>query len=155
MPIKKKVTRYLHEHKHHITIHKLRTNQPITKAELSELERMLFDQGEVGTKEQFIKAYGEQPVGQFIRSMVGMDQSAAQTAFSKFINNPSLNAPQIRFLNLIVQSLSTNGVLDAEKLFEPPFTDISSNGLLGVFSQQQADELVNVIKSVNATATAV
>lgn len=58
-------------------------------------------------------AYSEQPLGTFIRSIVGMDLTAANTAFSSFINSPSINASQIRFVNMIIQYLSTNGVITA------------------------------------------
>jgi len=40
----------LREHSKHITIYKLRNNVPITKHELAELEKMLFEQGSLGTK---------------------------------------------------------------------------------------------------------
>jgi type I restriction enzyme R subunit len=149
---RKRVTEFIQKNRNHITIHKLRTNQSITASELNQLEKMLFEQGDLGTHEQFVKAYGEQPLGTFIRSIVGMDQVAANTAFSSFINNPSLNASQIRFVNLIIQYLTTNGVITAEKLFEPPFTEINSNGLLGVFGQTQAQEVVQLINEINQKA---
>lgn len=152
---KKRVTEYIQKNKTHITIHKLRTNQTITSAELKELEKMLFEQGELGTHEQFVKAYGDQPLGTFIRSIIGLDQAAANTAFSSFINNPSMNASQIRFVNMIIQYLSTNGVITSDKLFEPPFTDISNQGLLGVFNNQQAGEVVQLIESINQNAKAI
>ena len=151
---RKRVTEYIQQNRHHITIHKLRTNQPITRKEFTDLERMLFEQGELGTHEQFVKAYGEQPLGVFIRSIVGLDLEAANTAFSKFINNPSLNAAQIRFVNMIIQYLTTNGVIEADNLFEPPFTEISNQGILGVFSQQQATEVISLIEHINGKAKA-
>jgi type I restriction enzyme R subunit len=116
---------------------------------------MLFEQGELGTYEQFIKAYGERPLGRFIRSIVGLDQSAANAAFSRFINNPALNPAQIRFVNLIIQSLTTNGVVEVEHLFSPPFTEISGHGLLGVFNQDEAEEVVTVLNAIDNTAVAV
>lgn len=152
---RKRMTEYIQRNREHITIHKLRTNQPISKSELSELDRMLFAQGENGTHDQFIKAYGEIPLGQFVRSIVGLDPTAVNVAFSSFINNPSLNAAQIRFLNMIIQYISTNGAVEAEKLFEAPFTEISGHGLLGVFNQQEAEAIVKVIGEVNTRATAV
>lgn len=81
-----------------------------------------------------------------------MGIQATRTAFSKFINNPALNPQQIRFVDMIIQYLSTNGIIDVEKLFEPPFKDISSHGLLGVFNKDQVDELVRTINIVNEAA---
>ena len=63
-----------------------------------------------------------------------------------------MNASQIRFVNLLIQYLTTNGVITAEKLFEPPFTEINSNGLLGVFGQTQAQEVVQLINDINQKA---
>jgi type I restriction enzyme R subunit len=152
---RKRVTQYLLERKTHLTIHKIRTNQPIGQPELLDLENMLFDQGEVGTREQFEKAYGNQPLGKFVRSIVGLETSAVREAFSSFINNPSMNVQQIRFLDLIVQYLGSNGYLETDKLFEAPFTELSTNGLLGVFNENQASEVVLLLERVNRYAEAV
>lgn len=149
---RKRVTEYLQKNRNHITIHKLRTNKPITRKEFLDLERMLFEQGELISHEQFVKAYGEQPLGVFIRSIVGMDQSATNEAFSKFINNPSLNASQIRFVNMIIQYLTTNGVIEADNLFEPPFTELSNQGILGIFNNQDTKEIISLIDSIRSNA---
>jgi type I restriction enzyme R subunit len=149
---KRRVTEYLERNRHHVTIHKLRTNQPISNSELRSLEAMLFEQGDIGTRDHFVRAYGDQPLGTFIRTILGLDIEAANQAFSGFINNPSLNASQIRFVNLLIQYLTTNGVITAERLFQPPFTDISTNGLLGVFQGREAETIVRTIDSINQMA---
>ncbi len=149
---KKRVTEYIQKNRNHITIHKLRNNQAITASELQLLEKMLFEQGDIGTHEQFVKVYGEQPLGTFIRSMVGLEQTAARVAFSSFINNPSLNASQIRFVNLIIQYLTTNRIITTDKLFEPPFTELNDHGLLGVFNKKDADNIVRTLDSINQLA---
>jgi type I restriction enzyme R subunit len=110
---RKRVTQYLLERKTHLTIHKIRMNH-IGQPELLDLENMLFDQGEVGTREQFEKAYGNQPLSKFVRSIVGLETRAVREAFNSFINNPSMNVQQIRFLDLIVQYLGNNGYLETE-----------------------------------------
>jgi type I restriction enzyme R subunit len=56
---------------------------------------------------------------------------------------------------MIIQYLSTNGIVEIDKLFEPPFTEISNHGLLGVFNQIQAGEVVELIKTVNHMAEAI
>ncbi|GAB2950092.1 DEAD/DEAH box helicase family protein [Hymenobacter coalescens] len=152
---RKRVAQYLIEHRTSTVIHKLRTNQAIGLPELQQLETMLFDQGTVGTREQFEKAYGKQPLGKFVRSIVGLEANSVKEAFSSFINNPSMNAQQIRFLDLIVQYLSSNGYLETETLFEAPFTEVSTHGLLGVFSEDQATEVVSLLERVNQYAEAV
>ena len=46
---------------------------------------MLFEQNEIGTKESFVNAYGEQPLGKFIRSIVGLDIESVNAAFSELL----------------------------------------------------------------------
>ena len=149
---KRKVTQYIQSQKHHVTISKLKMNVPITSSELNELEKMLFDQGEIGNREQFEQVYGTQPLGKFIRSIVGLDTSAAKVAFSKFINSPALNSQQIRFVDTIIQYLSVNGVIDTSALFSPPFTDISTNGLIDVFNPELSAEIISLVNGVNENA---
>ncbi|WP_347710588.1 type I restriction-modification enzyme R subunit C-terminal domain-containing protein [Desertifilum sp. FACHB-1129] len=55
-------------HKDHLTIHKLRFNQPLTTTDLDELERILLDSG-IGTPEHWEHAkQTSQGLGLFIRS---------------------------------------------------------------------------------------
>lgn len=93
-----------------------------------------------------------QPLGKFVRSIVGLDLASARAVFSAFINKPAMNAQQIRFMDLFIQDLTTNGVIEVDKLFEPPFTEISTEGLLGVFSLDEAMELESLIGEVNRFA---
>ncbi len=151
---KKKVERYLKDHSNHLTIHKLRNNIQISKNEINELERMLFEQGEIGTREEFFKAYGEQPLGKFIRSILGLDANAAKLAFGEFGSGQNLNSQQIRFIDLIINFLTVKGVIEPSMLFEPPFTDISSSGVTGVFDSSASTEIVSLIERINITAEA-
>jgi type I restriction enzyme R subunit len=113
---------------------------------------MLFDQGPAETRDKFMQVYGEQPLGMFIRSIVGLELEAARKAFAGFINNPALNAQQIRFVDTIIQSLASNGIVEAAALFEPPFTEIANNGLLGVFNKKQAEELVSILNGIQKSS---
>ncbi len=150
---KKRVSQYIRSQENHITIHKLKMNLPITAGEMEVLEKMLFEQAsDIGTREQFEKAYGEQPLGKFIRSIVGLDVTAAKAVFSGFINTPALNAQQIRFVNTIIQYLTVNGTIETRALFEPPFTDISSNGLIDVFNPDMSTTIIDALRHVNRNA---
>jgi type I restriction enzyme R subunit len=53
-----KARHFLKQHEDHIAIHKLRTNEPLTKIDLSELERILIDSG-IGTTSDIDKAKTE------------------------------------------------------------------------------------------------
>lgn len=151
---KRKVEEYLRTQSNNITIYKLRNNVPITKSELDELERMLFEQGSLGTKEEFVKAYGEHPLGKFVRSIVGLDSNSARMAFAEILNNKTLNSQQIRFMDMIVNFLSVNGVIDTGMLFEPPFTDLNSEGIAGVFDEATSTKIISLIEQINQNSEA-
>jgi type I restriction enzyme R subunit len=151
---KRRVEQYLKENSTHITISKLRNNVPITKSELDELERMLFDQGTIGTKEDFINAYGEQPLGKFIRGIIGLDINAAKKAFAELLSLQSLNSQQIRFIDTIINFLTVKGTVDPAMLFESPFTDVSSDGISGLFDDELATKIISLLERVNENAVA-
>ncbi|MBU1535904.1 DEAD/DEAH box helicase family protein [Myxococcota bacterium] len=149
-----RVEAYIRKNKDHITIRKLQMNKPITKAEIDELERLLFDGKERGTKEDYIREIGEQPLGKFIRSIIGLDQQAVHEAFSEFLLAGNLRADQMRFLDMIIKYLMQNGTLEKGMLFEAPFTDINDQGLQGVFDDAQAMKVIKMVEGVNRNAVA-
>jgi type I restriction enzyme, R subunit len=151
---KRRVEKFLRDNQNHLTIQKLKTNLPITKHELEELEQMLFSQGSIGSKKELVNAYGDQPLGIFIRSILGLDISAAKTAFSGFLQSSTFNSQQIRFIDTIINFLTVNGNIDPGMLFESPFTDISSNGLTGVFDINAAQRIIQTINEINENAVA-
>jgi type I restriction enzyme R subunit len=152
---KKKVLGFLRQHESHITLQKLKRNIPITASDIKELERILFEAGGVGTKEEFENAYGKQEqLGLFIRKLIGLDKQAAKRAFRDYLEVKTLTANQIRFIDLIIEYLTQNGVMDASLLYEPPFTDYSSKGLDGVFQDLEAQGIVSILSSIHQTAVA-
>lgn len=148
---KTKVEQYLRENNQHLTIHKLRSNLPITKDELEQLEKMLFDQGTIGTKEEFTKAFGSQPLGKFIRNILGMDINAAKLAFGEILSNQTLNSTQIKFIDTIINFFSVNGTIEPSKLFEPPFTEIDVRGI-GIFDSDTTIKIISLIEGINLNA---
>lgn len=149
---KDRVASYVREHKHHLVIQKLKTNKPITETEIQSLESILFDGATVGTKEDYIEGYGEKPLGEFIRSIVGLEMATAQAVFSDFIQAGNLRADQMTFINTIITHLSMNGVIDKKMLFQPPFTNIHDQGIFGVFDDADASKVIRLIDRVNGNA---
>ena len=81
----------------------------------------------MGTKEQYYAEYGEKPLGEFVREIVGLDMNVAKQAFSSYLNANNLNADQIYFVNQIIEYVVRNGLLkDFTVLQEAPFTDRGS-----------------------------
>jgi len=149
---KDRVESYVRQHSDHLVINKLKTNKPITESELTELERILFDGSVVGTKQEYIDSYGDKPLGEFVRSIVGLDIAAAQDAFADFIQAGTLSANQMTFINTIIAYLTKNGIIDKTMLFESPFTNIHDQGLLGVFDDAEATKVIKLIDRVNGNA---
>lgn len=145
---KKRVERFIRENKNHLTISKLNTNQPITEDELEELERILFDGEERGTKDDF-KNYSNESLTHFIRSILGLDTSAASEAFSTFIQNNNLSADQMTFISTIIDYLTKNGSIDPEMLFDSPFNDMHQDGIIGIFNDAQSAKIISIIEHVN------
>ena len=150
---KDRVETYIRKNKDHLTIHKLNSNLPITKEELLVLEEMLFTDGVAGTKDEFVKQYGEMPLGAFIRSITGLDKEVVEQEFADFLQTGTLRADQITFIRTIMSYLTKNGTIDKSMLFEPPFTDLHDQGLVGVFPDD-ADvvKLVRIIDGINQNA---
>ncbi|HOP00450.1 MAG TPA: DEAD/DEAH box helicase family protein, partial [Bacteroidales bacterium] len=148
-----KVESFLKEHSAHITISKLRTNKSITGAELEELEKFIFEKGHLGTKEKFREAFGQDhPISFFVRSLVGLEASAARQEFSGFLKAAPMTATQIKFIDIIIEHLSVNGVIEKALLVQPPFTDINDKGVFGVFSDDEVGKIISIIDRINGNA---
>jgi type I restriction enzyme R subunit len=146
---------FLIEHETHITLQKLKRNVPITVSDIKELERILFEAGGIGTKEEFERACGKQDqLGLFIRKLIGLDKQAAKRAFRDYLDAKTLTANQIRFIDLIIEYLTQNGVMDPSLLYEAPFTDYSTKGLDGLFQDSEAQGIVSILNSIHEAAVA-
>jgi type I restriction enzyme R subunit len=149
-----KARKFLLAHEDHITVHKLRTNIPLTKIDLKELERILLESG-TGTPEDLARAKeSSHGLGLFVRSLVGMDREAAQNAMGAFLKGRTPTANQIQFLDEIVNHLTANGVMEASRLYEAPFTYTHDQGVEGVFQGPEIDELLSVLEEVKSRAIA-
>ncbi|KQT36555.1 DEAD/DEAH box helicase family protein [Methylophilus sp. Leaf414] len=149
---KDRVESYVRDHSNHLVIQKLKTNKPITETEVNTLETILFDGTTVGTKQDYVETYGDKPLGVFIRSIVGLDANSAQEVFAEFIQAGNLKADQMTFVNNIISYLTKNGMIDNAMLFEPPFTNIHQDGLVGVFDEASAKKVIQLVSAVNDNA---
>ena len=142
----KKVQEYLKGHLDHIVIHRLRTNQPLTATDLQGLEQTLVEIGEDDGKTLLtgLLARNDAPsLTHFVRSMVGMDRSAAQEVFSEFLSNRTLTPPQIRFIEMVIDQLTARGVMEPSALYEAPFSSVHADGPEALFSGKS-----NVIEGI-------
>ena len=146
-----KARAFLRAHQDRLALHKLRRNQPLTATDLEELERLLLEAG--GSPADIAKATEEGAgLGLFVRSLVGLDRTAAKELFNGFLAAGTATANQIEFLNLMVEHLTEQGVMDAARLYESPFTDVSPAGPEALFSGAQVNGIVEALRVVRANA---
>ena len=130
----------------------MRTNQPLTSTDIESLEGILWK--EVGTKQDYEHEFGDKPLGEFVREIVGLDMNAAKEAFSEYLNNVNLDSRQIYFVNQIVEYIVHNGLMkDLSVLQESPFTDQGS--VATIFTDLTVwMEIRKVIDTINSNAIA-
>lgn len=153
-PYRKRIEKFIRDNQSHITIHRIKNNQPITKKELDELERMILSMDGSVTKNMLDKTLDGQSLALFIRSIIGLDINAAKKAFSAFLIGTNLNADQQTFINRIIDFLSVKGTIDNKMLFDVPFTEINDEGITGVFPMEQAAKVISILNEINKNAIA-
>jgi type I restriction enzyme R subunit len=57
-------------------------------------------------------------------------------------------------LDLIIDSLTESGIIEPQSFYESPFTDLDDMGIAGLFDREQAAEIINIVRSLNAAAQA-
>ena len=147
---KAKAEFYIRQHQDNAVIAKLKSNQPLSAEDIKALENILWS--EVGTKQDYEAEYGQKPLGELVREVVGLDMNAAKEAFSEYLNDVSLDSRQIYFVGQIVEYIVHNGLMkDLSVLQESPFTDQGS--VAQVFTDISVwMGIRKVIEKVNANA---
>ena len=147
---KAKAEYYVRQHQDDLVIAKLKKNKPMTQDDIKTLEKILWS--DLGTKDEYEAEYGDKPLGEFVREIVGLDMNAAKEAFSDYLNEANLDSRQIYFVNQIVEYIVHNGLLkDFSVLQEPPFTDQGS--VVDIFTDLNVwMGIRKVIEGINANA---
>ena len=130
----------------------MKSNRPLTSSDIKILEEILWS--EVGTKQDYEAEYGEKPLGEFVREIVGLDMAAAKEAFAEYLDETKLDSRRIHFVNQIVEFIVHNGMMkDLSVLQETPFTDQGS--VVEVFTDLSVwMGIRRVIEQVNENALA-
>jgi type I restriction enzyme R subunit len=112
-----------------------------------------LEQG-IAASEDLESIKADEGLGRFLRSLTGLDRTAAKEAFSGFIADRSLTADQLEFLDRIIDALTETGFVDPKNFYESPYTDIDSQGIVGVFPTEQAKEIIEIVKRINQVEAA-
>jgi len=147
-----KTRAFLRQHEDNLALQRLRRNIQLTSSDLDELERMLVESG-TGTRADLDRAREQaQGLGLFIRSLVGLDRSAAAAAFGQFLTDRAMSASQIRFIELVIDGLTANGVMEPARLYESPFTDHAPHGPETLFTDGQVGAIVAILRDIRSHA---
>jgi type I restriction enzyme R subunit len=133
----KKVEEYLRSHQDEIAIQRLRNNQPLTPTDLQSLEQTLLSIGEDEGQHlltSMLHLHDVPTLAHLVRRIVGMDRSAAKAAFATFLADRSLSAPQMRFVELVIDQLTARGFMEPAALYEAPSDSIHADGPEGLFA---------------------
>ena len=149
---REKVRKFINDHRNHITIRRLRNNEPVTQTDISALEDILFSECGVIPREEYQKIFGEKPLGVLVRSVVGLSRKAAKEAFAEFLSKAPLEADQMAFLNEVIEYLVRNGTMEPKTLFETPFTHIHNLGIAGLFNDYMSRQVVDLVRHINENA---
>lgn len=91
-------------------------------------------------------------LGLFIRSLVGLDRTAAVEAFGDYLDGTRFTVDQVRFVNLIVDELTANGIMEPARLFESPYIDHAPTGPDYFFPDADVDVIVEILRDVRRHA---
>nr|BFD66188.1 hypothetical protein HAGR004_12100 [Bdellovibrio sp. HAGR004] len=148
---REKAKAFLLQNQNDLALIKLRTNRPLAPADIQHLEAILSG---LGDAEALTKAKEEASgLGLFVRSLVGLERDAAKMEFNRFLSDRNLTPNQNLFIEEIINHLTTDGAMEADRLYESPFTDISPTGPDGLFGER-AGELVSIIEHIRNRAQA-
>lgn len=109
---------------------KIRNLDELTQAEKDELERVFKSQ--LGSEADYAAWSGSKPLIAFLRVQVGISDEAIQTKFGSFLNEGTLNALQLQYMQQIISYTRENGdiaFLDLQKV--SPFCDVDIMSLFG------------------------
>ena len=144
-----KVNRYIEQHKDHIAIWKLRNNVKLEGVDYQLLESIFTK--ELGNEEDYKREFGNTPFGLLIRKIAKLEHEAAMKAFSKFIDDESLNQQQIVFVKKIVDYVEQNGYIEnVTELMKPPFDKPMS--FIKLFDSKRQAEIVKMVNEIRENA---
>jgi type I restriction enzyme R subunit len=84
--------------------------------------------------------------------LVGLDHQAATEAFEGFLDDSRFTLDQIRFVTLVVDELTANGVMEPGRLYESPYTDHAPTGPDYLFEDADVEILVDTLGVFTARA---
>ncbi|MVT09519.1 type I restriction endonuclease subunit R [Chitinophaga tropicalis] len=139
-------------------VQKIKRGNSLTDIEAGQLVEMLHDEHPHITLDLLRRAYNHRKAQllQFIRHILGIEvlesfPDTVSRSFDQFIAAHSyLNTRQLEFMNLLRSFLIEKGDVAKKDLISAPFTGIHPDGIRGVFSNKEIDEIISFIQQLAA-----
>lgn len=137
---------------------KIKSGESITEEELKELAQLMNERDPFVTEKLLQRVYGNQHAKflQFIKHILQIEvvhsfEETVTLAFDEFIKqNNNLSNNQIEFMTVLKKYLIDKGKIEKKDLINPPFTQLHPQGILGVFSPKEIEEIISVIQRIAA-----
>ena len=120
--VEQKIRELLAQHGDSLVLHKIRHAQPLTAVDVANLEGLVAQAGDVSILEEQLGV----GLPRFVRTIIGLDESAARSAFADMMDGTRLNSVQLAFMNQIIGGLVHNGIVTVADLFAAPYDDYGS-----------------------------
>ena len=131
------------------TLQKIQQGQVVHPHELTSLTSAILTTHPGVSLEVLNEFYGRTAtqLDMTIREVIGLNPEMIEEHFKAFLHaHPQLTAKQVKFMNLLKNHITVNGSIKIESLYEAPFTNISHEGIDGVFKPADVDDLIAVLK---------
>jgi len=139
-------------------LQKIKEGKDITEAEAQELATLLHEEHPHITEDLLKNVYKNRKAKflQFIRHILGLEilESFPETvtrAFEQFIlSHTDLSSRQLDFLNLLKDFILEKETVQKRDLIESPFTLLHPQGIRGLFTPAEINEILELTKKVAA-----
>ena len=139
-------------------LQKLKDGKSLDKTEAEELTEVLHNEHPHITVDLLRKVYNNRKAEliQFVKHILGIEiletfPNSVSKSFEKFIADHSyLNSRQLEFLQLLQTYLIEKGEVEKRDLITAPFTRIHPDGIRGVFSNPEIEEIITFIQKIAA-----
>ena len=147
----RKVRTYLRSHNDNLIVQKLLRGRQITSSDLAELKSIFLDLGFGNQTNMNLAAEEHHGFGLFLRSITGLSRETAVRIFDEFQQGRNLSPVEYSFVELIIDSLTKNGYLEVDDLYEQPFKRMGDPDIV-FHDSSDIDVIVDVLNYIRSTA---
>lgn len=141
-----------------LLLQRIRNGEELTEAEVSELAKQLSKEDPYITENLLKRVYDNKrvPFIRFIKHILGLEilvsfNETVSKAFAEFIQvHNDLTSRQIQFLDILKGFILEKGELEKKDLINAPFTKLHPDGIRGVFSPNEIDEILQLTQKLVA-----